>query len=61
MHSSLLASSTLVVWKAVETYGLDARALFERAGLDPVRVEDPVARYPYRGVRWAMRGWRAAV
>jgi len=51
MHSSLLASSTLVVWKAVETYGLDARALFERAGLDPDSLEDPLARYPSRDVR----------
>ncbi len=51
MHSSLLASSTLVVWKSIETYGLDPRALFERAGLDPDSLEDPLARYPYRDVR----------
>lgn len=51
MHSSLLASSTLVVWKSIETYGLDPRALFERAGLDPDSLENPLARYPYRDVR----------
>jgi len=58
MHSSLLASTTLVVWKAVETYGLDARALFERAGLDPVNLADPTARYPYRDVR---KVWELAI
>lgn len=58
MHSSLLASSTLVVWKAVETYGLDARALFERAGLEPARLEDSLARYPYQDVR---KVWELAI
>lgn len=58
MHSSLLASSTLVVWKAVETYGLDARALFERAGLDPASLEDSLARYPYQDVR---KVWELAI
>ena len=51
MHSSLLASSTLVVWKAYETYGLDGRELFLRAGLDPANLEEPSARYPYAAVR----------
>ncbi len=58
MHSSLLASTTLVVWKAIETYGLDARPLFERAGLDPVSLEDSVARYPYEDVR---KVWELAI
>lgn len=58
MHSSLLASSTLVVWKAVETYGLDARTLFERAGLDPASLEDSLARYPYQDVR---KVWELAI
>ena len=58
MHSSLLASSTLVVWKSIETYGLDPRALFERAGLDPDSLEDPLARYPYRDVR---KVWELAI
>jgi AraC-like DNA-binding protein len=58
MHSSLLASSTLVVWKAYETYGLDGRDLFERAGLDPEQLDDPNARYPYEAVR---RLWELAI
>ena len=58
MHSSLLASSTLVIWKGIETYGLDARALFERAGLDPASLEDPAARYPYQYVR---KLWELAI
>ena len=51
VHSSLLASTTLVIWKALETYDLDARTIFERAGLNPSRLEEPSARYRYTSVR----------
>ncbi|MCP3871186.1 MAG: AraC family transcriptional regulator [Gammaproteobacteria bacterium] len=58
MYSSLLASTTLVVWKALESYGLDSATLFKRAGLDPAQVENPQARYPYSAVR---KLWELAI
>ncbi len=58
MYSSLLASITQVLWNALESNGHDSRLLFERAGLDPNKLHDPNARYPYAGVR---KLWRLAV
>jgi len=58
MYSSLLASSTLVVWKALETYDIDAASLFKKAGLDPEDATNPQARYPYAGVR---RLWELSI
>ena len=58
MYSSLLASSTLVVWKALETYDIDAASLFKQAGLDPVDATNPQARYPYAAVR---RLWELSI
>lgn len=58
MYSSLLASSTLVVWKALESYGCDSEALFAQAGLDPAHLHDPNARYEYEHVR---KLWELAV
>lgn len=51
MYSSLLASVTQVLWKALENEGYDNRRLFERAGLDPDKLHDANARYAYAGVR----------
>jgi AraC-like DNA-binding protein len=34
-----------MVWKALESYGVDSRGLFEQAGLDPDKIRDPDARY----------------
>ena len=58
MYSSLLASSTLVVWKALETYDIDAAALFKKAGLNPEDANNPQARYPYSAVR---RLWELSI
>jgi AraC-like DNA-binding protein len=58
MYSSLLASTMMVVWKALESYELEPAALFTRAGLDTSRLEDPNARYRYEPVR---RLWELAV
>lgn len=46
MPYSSLASSALMIWKALESYGCDAHALFQQAGLDPAKLSDPNARYP---------------
>ena len=46
MPYSTLASSALMIWKTLESYGCDARALFQQAGLDPATMRDPNARYP---------------
>jgi len=40
-----LASSSLTVWRALESYGVDPAPLFEQAGLDPQKLYDPNARY----------------
>ncbi|KPK39708.1 MAG: hypothetical protein AMJ69_04945 [Gammaproteobacteria bacterium SG8_47] len=51
MHSSLLASTTVMVWKALEATGHDSRKIFLRAGLDPDRLHDSNARFNYGAVR----------
>lgn len=45
MPYTTLASSALSIWRALESYGLEPRTLFERAGLDPAKLYDPNARY----------------
>lgn len=40
-----LASSTLSVWRALESYGVDPAPLFQQAGLDPQKLYDANARY----------------
>lgn len=46
MHYTNLASSALSVWRALESYGVDPAALFQRAGLDAKKLYDANARYP---------------
>ena len=46
MYATYLASTSLLIWKALESYGYDSRSLFERVGLDPEKMRDPNARYP---------------
>ena len=41
-----LATTKLMLWHALDSQGVDARALFEQAGLDLDAVRDPDARYP---------------
>jgi AraC-like DNA-binding protein len=45
MPYTSLASSTLSVWRALESYGVEPAALFKQAGLDPQKLYDPNARY----------------
>jgi len=45
MYYTTLASGALAVWRAIESYGLDAEALFKEAGLDPEKLYKPNARY----------------
>jgi len=40
-----LASSTLSVWRALESYGVDPAPLFQQAGLDLQKLYDANARY----------------
>ncbi len=34
-----------MVWKALESYGLDPARIFARAGLEADKLTDPAARY----------------
>lgn len=45
MPYTVLATSSLSVWRALESYGVDPGGMFERAGLDPRKLYDPNARY----------------
>ncbi len=58
MHFTTISSWALCIWKAINSYGVNSHSLFERAGLDPHKVEDPNARYP---VSRMTRLWRLAV
>jgi AraC-like DNA-binding protein len=45
MPYTVLATSALSIWRALESYGVDPADMFERAGLDPGKLYDPNARY----------------
>lgn len=47
---TILASSTLVLWNALEANGYDAEAIFVAAGLDPAKLKDEDARYTAHAV-----------
>lgn len=51
MQVSLLASTTLLLWKALEDIGIDNEALFVKVGLNPENLMDANSRYPYANVR----------
>ena len=40
-----LASTTLPIWRALESYAIEPATLFEQAGLDPRKLKDANARY----------------
>ena len=46
-----LSSWVLLIAKALDSYALDSKALFEEAGMDYARLRDPVARFSYPSVR----------
>ena len=48
---SALSSWVLLIAKALDSYGLDSKALFEQAGMNHAKLRDPVARFSYLSVR----------
>lgn len=58
MHATSLATTSLLLWKALESYGCDNVALFKKVGLDPDKMRDPNARYPESAL---MRLWELAL
>jgi AraC-like DNA-binding protein len=57
MRGSTISSWALLVARALDAGGHDSRAIFESAGLDPAKLNDPDARYPIDGMG---RLWRLA-
>lgn len=45
MPYTVLASSALSMWRALESYGIEPAGMFRRAGLDPGKLYDANARY----------------
>ena len=57
MASTTLSSWALLVWQELQERDLGARDIFVAAGLDPVRLQDPNARFPVPGMQ---RLWQLA-
>ena len=57
-HYSALSSWILLVSKAIDSYGLDSKALFESVGLDHAKLREPLARFSSTAVEQL---WRSAV
>lgn len=45
MSYSTIATTSQTLWRVIDSYGLDPAAVFERAGLDPTRWNEPGARF----------------
>ena len=58
MSHTTIASWALLIWRALESYEIDPRPVFRRAGLDPDHVSNPRWRYPAVRLREA---WIEAV
>lgn len=56
-YPSTISSVALLIAKAVESYGCDSASLFRQAGMDPAKLRDPNARYPYPAIT---RLWKLA-
>jgi AraC-like DNA-binding protein len=56
MSLSTLSSWALLIARALTARGLDAEALFWRAGMDPRGMRDPNSRYPFMALQrlWAL-------
>jgi AraC-like DNA-binding protein len=50
MIGTTITSWLLQVARGLEDYGIDYQPLFRKAGLDPELLQDPNARYNYRGI-----------
>ena len=57
VHASTISSAVLLLWRALESHGCDGRALFAQADLDPDKLRDPNARYPFTSLT---RLWKLA-
>ena len=55
-NTTTLASSVLILVRAIDSCGYSSTDLLEKAGLDPSRLKDPLARYPYHSVNelWSL-------
>ena len=45
MYHTSLASIELMMWRALEEYGLDPKAIFVKAGIDPEKLHESGSRY----------------
>ena len=45
MGYSTITTTSQVLWRVIESYGLDPAAVFEQAGLDPAKWNEPDARF----------------
>ncbi len=57
-HFSVISSSVLMIARAIDSYGEDSNELFRRAGLDPERLRQPLARYSHPSIQTL---WQIAV
>jgi AraC-like DNA-binding protein len=57
VQASTISSAVLLLWRALESCGCDGRALFAQVDLDPDRLHDPNARYPFTALT---RLWKLA-
>ncbi|RLA11011.1 MAG: hypothetical protein DRQ59_10705 [Gammaproteobacteria bacterium] len=55
-QTTTLASSVLLLVRAIDSYGVDSSDLFSRVGLDYSKLKDPLARYSSEAVNklWAL-------
>lgn len=58
MFPTTISSWVLLIWKALESYERDPRAVFDRVGLDYRQLNDSNARYPIARVQML---WKEAV
>ena len=50
MFGTYLATSTRILWRLLERYGVEPAPVFREAGLDPARMDHPRTRYPLERV-----------
>ncbi|MGI9324083.1 MAG: AraC family transcriptional regulator [Pseudomonadales bacterium] len=50
MAETFLASMGRLIWRLAEVHQISPDAVFETAGLDPNRIDQPHARYPFQAV-----------
>lgn len=48
MDYTFIASASQILWRVIDSYGLDPAPIFREAGLDPARWDEPYARFDNR-------------